>query len=117
MLADKQFLALIRVWARTTRVTNMHVERVLALVRRAATRSHGTQAIDAEGMAAAGMLGQWVAVHTKAGGNNPKVFGYLVSRTTSVVHSNLCWILGRVRFWICAFSAPSGTVCIRGYDT
>jgi hypothetical protein len=72
-MLDEEFLELLRCWARVTRVTNMHIERVLALIRRAVGQSPGAPTVDAEAMCAAGVLGQWTSTHMKAGGKDPKV--------------------------------------------
>ena len=66
MLADDDLMDAVRLWSRTARCTNMHIERCFALLRKAVNDT----APNVERVAAAGFLSQVRAEHRKAGGKD-----------------------------------------------
>jgi hypothetical protein len=48
MVEDPEWLELLRVWSRCTRVTNMHIERSLAQVRRSAGKADAGASVDVD---------------------------------------------------------------------
>lgn len=59
-------------WALHTKLTNMHTERQLSLVKAAAGAGKGGVQPCVERLAAAGLLAEWLRAHTRAGGNDPR---------------------------------------------
>ena len=57
----------LQTWARKGRVVNMHIERLLALIKKAAVVSQG-QKPDITRLASAGLLTQWRRLHSQSGG-------------------------------------------------
>jgi hypothetical protein len=60
----------LRLWARMTKITNMHLERLLSLIKRALG---GLPSPDVERLVSVGMLAQVLRGHLGAGGDDPRV--------------------------------------------
>lgn len=71
MLQCSDFVEGVRLWARTSHVTNMHIERLLALIKRAAG---GRKPWPLERYMADGLLTQFISSHLAAGGRDPRVW-------------------------------------------
>lgn len=69
MLADTAFMGALRLWARGSRVTNMHMERLLSLFRKTVP----DKCPGFERFASAGFLAQILQEHLAAGGAHPAV--------------------------------------------
>lgn len=68
LLNDVDMLQGLSDWARHTRLTNMHTERMLSLIKQNAGGKHPV----AERLASSGMLAQVIEAHTGAGGKDPR---------------------------------------------
>jgi hypothetical protein len=71
LLGDANFIKGLRLWARRTKITNMHLERLFSKIK----MSLGVQKAspDVERLAGVGYLTQVLASHMVAGGNDPRV--------------------------------------------
>jgi hypothetical protein len=67
LLGDSELMSLLELWVKCSRICNMHLERMLASVRKAAPG----KCPNSERMCAAGLLRQTLAEHTRAGGLHP----------------------------------------------
>ncbi len=70
MLNDAELMDIIRTWVRKSRICNMHLERMLALVR----RSTPDKCPNSERVSAAALLRLVLEEHLKAGGSHPGAF-------------------------------------------
>lgn len=71
MAEDLPFWTALHLWSKKLKVCNMHIERLLALVKQSVVQD-GTPAF-MERVAANGYLCQWITDHIKAGGYDPRV--------------------------------------------
>jgi hypothetical protein len=72
MCEDAEFCAMLRNWGRVARLDNMVVERLLALIKQAASQSKIKKPL-AERVAGAGFLSQWLKEHRSAADNDFRV--------------------------------------------
>jgi hypothetical protein len=70
-LADKHFWSSLRLWASSAKLANMHIERMLALVRQSLPLDIGSPLM--ERVCASGLLAQFSTRFTSAGGRDPRV--------------------------------------------
>ncbi len=67
MLRDEDFMEMLRLWGRRGRLCNMHVERILSLVRKSVSEA----VPNLERLCGAGFLAQTLREHRQAGGRHP----------------------------------------------
>jgi hypothetical protein len=72
LMSDKLFLAALKLWAERTKLTNMHIERLLAGLRKNVSNYHGNKTTSAENLFSARFLGQLLTNHRSAGGEDPR---------------------------------------------
>ena len=65
MLSDSRFMHTLRTWVMCTKVTNMHVERLFALLKRGLGPTTSKQRPDIERLVACGTLCQWLFLKDK----------------------------------------------------
>lgn len=70
---DEEFKWLLRNWSRQQKITNMHVERLFALIKKGVASNEGkVQRTNVERFVAAGTLTQWMTEHGQSGGQDPR---------------------------------------------
>jgi hypothetical protein len=74
MCKDAEFRCLLSNWSSISKVTNMHVERLFALIKKAAMSTSGSKSTSVERLVSAGVLTQWLSEHVQAGGRDPRTF-------------------------------------------
>jgi hypothetical protein len=86
LVADDIFWKGLRLWAHGVRVCNMHIERLLALIKQSMP-SDKTPFL--ERLCANGFLSEWLAEHCKAGGEDPRheTAGQLISSGVALQRS------------------------------
>jgi hypothetical protein len=73
LATDTEWLSLVLVWAKTTRLCNMHIERSLAKLRRAIGKPDAGAAPDASLTCASGAVGEFLSLHLHCNGKDPAV--------------------------------------------
>ena len=72
MLSDEACWFLLQTWSRAAKLTNMHIERRLAEIKRGVAPTTSTQRPSLERLASSGVLCQWLSAHIAAGGDDPR---------------------------------------------
>ena len=101
LLGDRTFMKALHVWAKSSRLTNMHLERMLAAMKRHISSVAKGSSVTAERLVSVSQLGQVLGYHLEAGGRDPRT-------TTRAQLKKEGAPIKAARVWTSASRPPSG---------